>query len=952
MVIKCLHVAEKPSVAKAIAKVLSKPSTYESKETCSQYNRLFVFNYVDSIGETHNISFTSVLGHLNKLEFVEEYRSWSQTNPFDLYTCETEVNLLPEMKKISQMLIKASKDMDRLVLWTDNDNEGEAIAYEIKDICVQANSKLIVQRAIFSSVSPREILRAMETLTSLNPLLLDVVECRRELDLRIGASFSRFLTLFAQKHFRTDQVVSYGPCQFPTLGFVYERDKGRDEFVSEKYWIISLDILINNVQFALQWQRYRVFEHFFAFLIFEKIVQKGSVEVIDISHVSANKQRPLPLTTVTLLKNCSSKFKLASETVMVIAESLYNNGFISYPRTETDSWGENSPVELLNFFCDDLVVGQCVRQWRIEEKFQLPRSGKNTDESHPPIHPVRSPDYTRLSVDERNVFEFILRSFIASIGPDTSISKTIIHFAATESLQEVFLLEGISVHDMGFLRVFPYIKVSDKTLPNINIGEIFEIFDGKIVENETRQPSKLSEADLISKMDENGIGTDATIAQHISMIQKREYAVKEANTLVSSELGRALILTYDEIGVRLHQPTFRADMELDFKRIVKGQITKDEVLRKYLTEYQEFYRRLENNSEILLQHLSNVLPSRTVDLANNLGVELICSCGSIQHCFADDCNIYVSCSNEECPYPSITLHYWGKKHWMIHSVNSTVGSKCPICNQGLALMINPKSNKKSQFCPRCVEKSDENGLIRPMFCWQCTRSDCPYAASSPTQLTLCDCPNDACVGRMRLKLVNSRGNPCYMFGCTRFPNCKQQWWLPSCVSNALITDKCCSICATKNKVVQLLKVEMNDPPAGLPKKYEGCLLGCDAMMTSIYKFKPNGNINSKRVLNPFEKIPTPTQALSRRRHESHQQQHSNSPKTPIGRLGFGFNNGNTRNDTSNPDTNQNETVKGVSAKRNKTVSRMTSAEQEKDKTIRKCSVCRQPGHTKRNCPFK
>lgn len=134
-----------------------------------------------------------------------------------------------------------------LILWLDCDREGEAIGYEVVGICEETNKRMQVLRAHFSALIPRDIHNAMRTLTPPNPHLRDAVEARQEIDLRIGAAFTRFQTLQLQKKFAgisefNSGPLSYGPCQFPTLGFVCDREIQRRKFVSQPFWTIDMAI--------------------------------------------------------------------------------------------------------------------------------------------------------------------------------------------------------------------------------------------------------------------------------------------------------------------------------------------------------------------------------------------------------------------------------------------------------------------------------------------------------------------------------------------------------------------------------------------------------------------------------------------------------------------------------------------------------------------------------------
>ena len=138
-------------------------------------------------------------------------------------------------------LEREAKSSKWLIIWTDCDREGENIGYEIIEVCQAVNRNLRIFRAQFSEITKHSVEAAINSLVQPNPLVSAAVEVRKELDLRIGAAFTRFQTIRLQKKFQSisEQLISYGTCQFPTVGFVVERYKAIERFVPESFWKIK-----------------------------------------------------------------------------------------------------------------------------------------------------------------------------------------------------------------------------------------------------------------------------------------------------------------------------------------------------------------------------------------------------------------------------------------------------------------------------------------------------------------------------------------------------------------------------------------------------------------------------------------------------------------------------------------------------------------------------------------
>lgn len=159
--------------------------------------------------------------------------------------------------------------------------------------------------------------------------------------------------------------------------------------------------------------------------------------------------------------------------------------------------------------------------------FQWPRSGRNNDQAHPPIHPVNYVTRDKLSSDEeRRVYEFVVRRFLACCAEDAKGEKTDVEI---QYGIEIFHTHGLTVLERNYLDVYPYDKwESSQQLPLFAVGETFTPTEAKMTEGKTSPPGYLTEPELISLMDANGIGTDATMAEHIAKIKERKYVMCQA----------------------------------------------------------------------------------------------------------------------------------------------------------------------------------------------------------------------------------------------------------------------------------------------------------------------------------------------------------------------------------------------------------------------------------------
>ena len=281
---------------------------------------------------------TSVRGHLSNREFAGNYRSWSGCSPSQLFSAPLEVCYENDKKPLEAMLQSLARECQALILWLDCDREGEHIAHEVQQACEKGNGRMrlgvgrcVVYRAKFSTVLPQEIYNALRSLGRIDMRLVDAVEARMELDLRVGAAFTRFQTFRLQKRFDglQGQVISYGPCQFPTLGFIVERWARIETFVPDDFWTIDMSISIpNNVDgrsssggrktLRMTWKRGRLYDRILAMSFYDICREVGEATVIDMRGRPKNRWRPIPLATVDLQKRCAKFLRIGSENFMQV----------------------------------------------------------------------------------------------------------------------------------------------------------------------------------------------------------------------------------------------------------------------------------------------------------------------------------------------------------------------------------------------------------------------------------------------------------------------------------------------------------------------------------------------------------------------------------------------------------------------------------------------------------
>ncbi|RKF65640.1 DNA topoisomerase 3 [Erysiphe neolycopersici] len=656
MMVKILCVAEKNSIAKAVAGHLA-GGRFTTTNTGNQYikNYSFTFDFGRQWGAC-NVVMTSVSGHLTEARFPDDYKNWEYPPPESLFEAPVRVVIDASKKSIATNITQNSRGAKVLFIWTDCDREGEHIGGEIRNEALKGNANLLIWRARFSNIERAHVIQAAKNPTSLDDRQVNAVSARIEIDLRIGLAFTRYLTLtlrplgeaLSRNPDGKNRVISYGSCQFPTLGFVVDRYFRVRNFVPEKFWSIKVVHHRENTDVVFKWRRNRLFRREAVVIFYERCLAAKMAKVIKVQEKPTSKWKPLPLTTVEFQKMASRFLHMNGQEAMNHAEALYQKGFISYPRTETDRFDSGINLRaLVEKQVQDSRWGS-YSQGLLDGAFVQPRQGRNDDKAHPPIHPVTWVSPSSLNPQEARVYEFIARRFLACCSDDAKGQATNIDI---EYGEEIFDAHGVVVLARNYLDVYPYEKWnSTAILPRFTMGERFEPTEAVITEGKTTAPGYLTEPDLISLMDANGIGTDATMAEHIAKIKERGYVFTRPrgvnssgnndedqpqdnrrgrgrgrgrgsrggrggrgdNTSVStrnsgveefipSTLGVALVDGYDRMGfeISLSKPFLRKEMELRMKDICEGRITRDAVLQDNIRQYRRVFEQSKERVDIL-----------------------------------------------------------------------------------------------------------------------------------------------------------------------------------------------------------------------------------------------------------------------------------------------------------------------------------------------------------------
>ncbi|CCI49690.1 unnamed protein product [Albugo candida] len=723
-------VAEKPSIAASIAKALCNDCSYETRN-----GKTPIFELTSSFKSVPCLyKITSVTGHMYSCDFPAAYSNWDTVDPESLFQAPTVKKL--ESKGLYQQLQKEARGADTLILWLDCDREGENICFEVietvRDRMQNAASlkfkEPLILRAKFSAVTKKDIQHAMETLVAPNIHVREswAVDARQELDLKVGVAFSRFQTRYFQGRYGDldSNLVSYGPCQTPTLGFCVDRFDQIQQFQPEPFWTIEVDITKDNQTIKLDWDRGHIFDHEAVCALNEVISEKNTLLVSSVKESEVTRSRPTPLNTVQLLQHASKQLSMGPFTTMQIAERLYLQGYISYPRTESTSYPDSFDVQsTLSQHTRNSHWGAYVANL-LHRGYQRPKKGVDVGD-HPPITPVRAVELNELSGEMARLYDFIARYFIATVSRDARLLATSVSFTCQT---ERFSITGHRVLDRGFTEILTSTSLMDTFVPDFKVGELNAITRQNVRQGQTSPPGFLTESELIGLMEKHGIGTDASIPAHINNICERNYVrLASGRTLVPTNLGVVLVHGYYKVDPELVLPRVRAAIEEQCTLIAKGIASKNEVIEHSLeifrAKFAYFVRKI-NMMDTLFEATFSPLAATGKPLSK---------CGKCSRYMK-----YVHLKPQRLHCPTCNETYSLPQNGSIKLYKEY---RCPFDQFELVLFSLGNSGKamgKSySLCPYCYNHPPFEDVVDKMGCNACLHPTCKH---SLIQNGVCPCP--------------------------------------------------------------------------------------------------------------------------------------------------------------------------------------------------------------------
>jgi len=559
------------------------------------------------------------VGHIRDLPNPSELPVDMKKGPYGRFAVDVDNDFDPyyvvdpdKRKKVTE-LKRALKDADELLLATDEDREGEAIAWHLLQVL---KPKVPVRRMVFHEITKEAIQRAANETRELDQSLVDAQETRRILDRLYGYEVSPVLWR------KVRQGLSAGRVQSVATRLVVERERERMAFRAASYWDVTGRFDAAGESFtarltALDGTRIATGRDFGDDGLLKssvthldeagaravaEAVAAATATVADVSEKPYSRRPSAPFTTSTLQQEASRKLRLSSRNAMRVAQRLYENGYITYMRTDSTTLSESALIaarsQARDMYGEEYVPAS---PRRYEKK------AANAQEAHEAIRPAgdtfRTPAQVagELRGEDFALYELIWKRTVASQMADAKGSTASVKLTVPTSGAPVggdatttaeFSASGTVITFRGFLaayeegrdddeRAAAQLREEDRRLPKLTEGGSLDVTDAQADGHETSPPARYTEATLVKAMEELGIGRPSTYAATVATIQDRGYVGTRGNALVPRWLAFAVTRLLEEHFSSLVDYRFTASMEADLDAIARGDAGRVEWLQKF-----------------------------------------------------------------------------------------------------------------------------------------------------------------------------------------------------------------------------------------------------------------------------------------------------------------------------------------------------------------------------------
>ncbi|MDZ4655618.1 MAG: DNA topoisomerase I [Coriobacteriia bacterium] len=642
-------------------------------------------------------------GHIMEVDFPETFENvdlkrWNLGSLAVLV--RAPVLKLPKERGIIQSLKSLAKKADEVIIATDFDREGELIGSDARDIVVSVNPDVPVYRVRFSAITKGEIERAFAERDTISEELAQAGETRQDIDLIWGAVVTRYLTLAHQTKTRRPygDVLSAGRVQTPTLKLITDREKEREAFTPEDYWVVRGAFDKDGERIAASHATERFKSEDAARAALDAVAGASEGTVTGVKRTTRTVKAPVPFNTTSLMAAAAAEGFSPAKT-MRVAESLYMSGYISYPRVDNTVYPPSLELTAILKALDAVPAYHEHVQAILRRGTLTPTRGAKETTDHPPIHPTGALDPESVDTQAYRLYNLIARRFMATLSDAAVIEGTRADF---DVVGQPFYARGDVVVKAGFRAVYHYGLKKDEVLPPLVEGERVAFLGAEMEAKQTQPPARFSQGKLIQEMEKLGLGTKATRHDIIQGLYDRRYV--HDDPIEPTCKGRTVIEALTTYADRITTPDMTSELEAEMDAIVNARASREAVVG----HSREVLAGVMDKLVPIAEEVGELLKSATdedakVGACPKSGHDLLIKFSPKTR------SSFVGCSG----YPECDVTFPLPKNAKF----AAVGEVCPVCGTPQVKVLQFK-RKPRVMClsPDCSTKKGPDILIRAAGC--------------------------------------------------------------------------------------------------------------------------------------------------------------------------------------------------------------------------------------------
>jgi DNA topoisomerase-1 len=469
-------------------------------------------------------------------------------------------------EKVLDELSRLAKKADEVILATDPDREGEAIAWHIKEELGLKKP----ERIVFNEITKEAIAEALKSPRDIDEHLRYAQEARRVLDRLVGYDLSGLIWK------KVRYGLSAGRVQSPALRILMEREREIRAFVPETYYVITAQTVTPKKDALALTCVEEPRDKKEANSVIEAVTKDG-LKVAEVSESEMKRVPRAPFTTSTLQQAASTRLGFSPSNTMRIAQKLYEAGHITYMRTDSPNLAKQAQGAILG-----LVERKFGKQYVQPHTYAA--KSKGAQEAHEAIRPTHiEKESAGTTPEQKKLYELIWRRAVSSQMADAKLLKTKIVAETKDKKVPQFAANGSQVVFDGWLKGDPAARGEDVELPKVTSGDELDVKDVSAEEKQTTPPQRYSEAGLIKELEKRGIGRPSTYASIMKTLADRGYVEKQGRTLIPTHTGDVVSTFLEENFPTYISDTFTAEMEDELDEIAEGK-------REYAKTLSDFYK--------------------------------------------------------------------------------------------------------------------------------------------------------------------------------------------------------------------------------------------------------------------------------------------------------------------------------------------------------------------------